>query len=75
MRKIRVTVTDDQGVVLDRAEFSVCDGVTTLDIRQESPLRHQRTEYRPCAEMEIGTGDTKYNDDQWVGYVSDETHH
>jgi hypothetical protein len=52
MRKIKVTATDEQGVVLDEATISVPDTTYQLDVADCSGP--WEGEYEPFAELRIG---------------------
>ena len=61
MRKIFISVTDENGVLLDRQEAEVRDGVSSLYIREIIPgtsiIEHG------VAELQIGTQGTTWRED------------
>lgn len=62
MRKIRITVTNDQCEVLDKAEVEVRDGVSTLLLKQVYPFSNDSEE---LCEFEIGTDGTVFKKADW----------
>lgn len=61
MRKVFVSVTDENGVLLDRKEAEVRDGISTLYVQEIIPgtviIEHG------IAELEIGTQGTTWKDE------------
>lgn len=60
MRRIFINVTDENGVLLDRKEAEVRDGISTLYVQEVIPgtdiIEHG------VAELEIGTQGTMWED-------------